>query len=717
MQKQFLHVTIYLRQIFPIYGDRRFSPAISSAILKDYIFSLSASASLSMLTQQQLWSAVMHISLVTVLAVTIAFAFQFGSGVLLLLLPIAVFGFIANRMFKRAVGMSQDKAAQASRHVEELSHYLAEQERTRLAIQKSEEKFRNAFDHASIGMALVSMSGGIMKVNRAFAKLLGFTQSELLSRDFTSLLPEDEVDLHKRELTRLFYGAVQSTQIEQRVFHKNQEIIWVLWNASINLGDLDEEAHYIFQFQDITDKKRAEERIVHDALHDGLTGLPNRMLFVDRLQVAFRRAQRGFNINFAVCYLDFDRFKLVNDSYGHAAGDKLLVEMAARLKSLLRTSDTVARLGGDEFAVLIEEIVELDEIVPTLERIQEEIAKPFEIDSKPVYSTVSIGVAPWTRQYERPDVLLRDADTALYQAKRAGRNRYEFFSEEMHASTVQHLQNETDLRDAVAYNQFRAFYQPIVHIETGVLAGFEALIRWDHPRRGLVSPAEFIPVAEESDLIFPIGEWMLRESCRQLAAWRVTHPSARDIWMSVNVSAKQFMHVDLVSLVRDVLAESGLPPGLLKLELTETAMAENLDHVVSIMHRLKEIGVRLSIDDFGTGYSSLSSLHKLPLDSLKIDRAFVVQMNSDGESDDIIRTIISLARSLNLEVIAEGLETPEQLEHLRLLKCQLGQGYYFSRPLDAADAENFASGRQGPQHRHGFAEHIQSISVEGEAAV
>ena len=658
-----------------------------------------------------------QISWAAVLLITAACAYQFGFGVLLLLLPIGAFGLLTNRMIKETAGISAEKAALASRHLEELTLYVAEQDRVKRELKTSADKFRNAFDHASIGMALVSTSGNILKVNRAFADMLGIAEAELVSQEFAAWMPEDEIALHKRELTKLFYGVVPSTQIEHRIYHKNRSELWVLWSASLNGGDSDEAAHYIYQFQDVTDKKRAEQRMVHDALHDGLTGLPNKMLFDDRLQVAFRRAQRGFNINFAVCYLDFDRFKLVNDSYGHATGDKLLIEIATRLNGILRIGDTVARLGGDEFALLIEDITDIEEIAPMLEAIREEISRPFRIDSNQVYSTVSIGVAPWVRDYERPELMLRDADTALYQAKRAGRNRYQFFSQEMHTTTVRHLQIANELRDAVRGNQLRAFYQPIVDIDSGVLAGFEALVRWDHPRRGLVSPSEFIPVAEENGLISQIGEWMLRESCRQLSVWREAHAGSDDIWVSVNVSAMQFVDVDLVALVESALSDSCLPAELLKIELTETAMAENLDHIVGVMQRLKEIGVRMSIDDFGTGYSSLSNLHRLPLDSLKIDRAFVTQMDESGESDEIIRTIVALARSLDLEVIAEGIETKQQLNQLRMLECQMGQGYYYSRPLDAAAAEAYLADRAIHANRPVYSEFQPSGLVGIESAI
>jgi diguanylate cyclase (GGDEF)-like protein/PAS domain S-box-containing protein len=542
-------------------------------------------------------------------------------------------------------------------------------------------------------MALVTTGGTIIKVNKAFAELVGGAIEDLLDRPFESLLAADAVVAHNRELTKLFYGAVPATRIEHNLLHRDGRDVWAMWSASLMPGDIDEEPHYIFQFQDITEKREAERRIAHDALHDALTGLPNRMLFVDRVQIAFRRAKRGFGVDFAVCYLDLDRFNLVNETFGHEAGDKLLLEFAERIRTALGTSDTVARLGGDEFALLLEDISGEDAVADILERIRGEIARPFEVDSRSIYFTASFGVAPWAADYDSPDEMLRDADTALDRAKRHGRNRYEFFSVEMRESTIQHLQNETDLREAVYSNQFRAFYQPIVNIESGTLAGFEALIRWDHPSRGLVSPSGFIATAEETGLIFPIGEWMLRESCCQLSDWRHRNSDALDIWVSVNVSAKQFMAVDLVALVKDVLAKSGLPAELLKLELTETAMAENIDHVVEVMERLKAIGVRLSIDDFGTGYSSLSNLHRLPLDSLKIDRAFVSQLTKGG-GDEIVRTIIELGRTLDLELIAEGVEDPGQLESLRLLGCQMGQGYIYSRPLEAAAAEAYIADRQ-----------------------
>lgn len=562
-----------------------------------------------------------------------------------------------------------------------------EQKQVSSSLQQSEDKFRRAFDHAAIGMAIVSITGDILKTNRAFDQLIGFSDADIVSTNFESLLPDYETASYRREITKLFYGAAEFVQIEQKLMRANGDLAWVQWTASMIPAAGNDGPQYIFQFQDITDKKRAERRLAFDALHDALTGLPNRTLFLERLQVAFRHAQRATDVGFAVCYLDFDRFKLVNDSFGHSIGDRLLVEVANRLRSLVPNGDTIARLGGDEFAILIENISDVEEAVLTSEAIRNEMARPIDLDDCRIQSTVSIGIAPWSRNYDQPEMILRDADTALSEAKHAGRDRCEIFSTEMREAAVRFLENDTDLRGAAERGEFRAFYQPIVDLQTCRLAGFEALIRWEHPTRGLVSPGEFIHIAEETGLIFPIGEWMLRQTCQQLAAWQQAYPDANKLWIAVNVSAKQFMHADVENLVSRLIDETGVRADSLKLELTESAMAENLSHIASVMVRLKRLGIKLSIDDFGTGYSSLSNLHLLPLDTLKIDRSFVNHMTASSENREIIKTVASLASSLNLDIVAEGVETEDQLLQLRDLGCDFGQGFYFAPPLDAPAAE------------------------------
>lgn len=641
-----------------------------------------------MLTRQQLWQKLLRISGIILFILTVFCVYEFGFGVLLVSIPIAILGFFINRMFMKTLNISHEQAIQARRHVEELSHYIAEQERIGKILQKSEEQFRNAFDYASIGMALVSLSGKFLKVNRSLIETLGYSEDELLELNVKTLIFEEDFDPFNLKLSKLVDGAVNSCQMEKRVYHKNREILWMMWSASKIQAEAGESSHFIFQLQDITDRKHAEERLVHDALHDALTDLPNRVLFLDRLDVAFKRAKRHFDNHFAVLYLDFDRFKLINDSFGHLVGDKLLIEISHRLKTILRTSDTVARLGGDEFTMLVEEITDISEAISIVERIRDEMAKPFDLEGQVIYATVSVGIAAWSRKYERPEFILRDADTALYQAKRKGRDCFEVFSEEMHATALRSLQIETDLRSAIEKDELRVFYQPIVELETGTISGFEALIRWQHPAQGLVSPIEFIPIAEETGLIMPIGAWILQESCRQLKEWQTLSNKSANLWVSVNVSSKQFLQTDLVALVAQTLEETGLSPQCLKLEITESAMVDNIEYVVKVMEELKKLGVKLSIDDFGTGYSSLSNLHRLPLSSLKIDRSFVKQMQENIESDEIIKTIIALAQSLNLEIIAEGVETSDQLSQLQQLACQLGQGYYFAKPLEANAIEN-----------------------------
>lgn len=569
----------------------------------------------------------------------------------------------------------------------DMSTMIAEQQKATSVMQQRADKFRKAFDHAATGMAIVSTSGEILRLNSALKSIIGFNDNELKSADFETLLPGCESAAYRRELAKLFYGAVNSIQTEQRLLRSNGDTVWVMWTASLIPATGDEPAQYIFQFLDINEKKLAERRLAIDALHDGLTGLPNRTLFIERLQVAFRSAKRRVGTCFAVCFLDFDRFDVVNDTFGHSVGDKLLVEVANRLRSLATNGVTFARTGGDEFAILIEEIDDLEVAVMKCESIRSAMARPFDINENRIQSTVSIGIAAWSPDYERPELLLRDADTALSHAKHTGRDRCEVFSYEMREAANRFLDFEADLRGAMEREEFWVYYQPIVDLKYGELAGFEALIRWNHPERGLVSPGEFISIAEENGLIFPIGEWILEQACRQLATWKRAYPEARNLWVAVNVSAKQFMQTDIEGLVAQLLDETGLPPTSLKLELTETAMADNLEHTADVMRRLKELGVRLSIDDFGTGYSSLSNLHLLPLNSLKIDRSFVNHMTAASENREIIKTIVSLASSLGLDVVAEGVETEEQLHLLRELKCDQGQGFYFAPPLDAAGAE------------------------------
>ncbi len=445
----------------------------------------------------------------------------------------------------------------------------------------------------------------------------------------------------------------------------------------------------VLSFRDITERKHSEERLLHDAFHDSLTGLANRALFTDHLRLRIERGKRDHSAMFAVLFLDFDRFKVINDSLGHAEGDALLILIARRLESVLRSSDVVARLGGDEFTILLGELDEDNEAIQIARRIQENLKFPFNIGGGEIFMSASIGIALSSIGHTNAEDMLRDADIAMYCAKANGKACYQVFDQAMHDRALKQLQIETEIRQAFERGEFCLYYQPIFVIETNKLAGFEALIRWDHPERGTVSPVEFIPVAEENGLILPLGRWILFESCRQMRQWQDKNPAAASLKLSVNLSCKQFLQPDLVEQVTAALISTRLEPRCLKLEITESHLMENSVMSVKMMTRLRELGVELSLDDFGTGYSSLSYLHRLPVNYLKIDRSFVSRMTESDENSEIVNTIIKLAQSMKMKVIAEGIETSAQLEQLKRLNCEYGQGYFYSKPLEAEAAGAF----------------------------
>jgi diguanylate cyclase (GGDEF)-like protein/PAS domain S-box-containing protein len=555
-------------------------------------------------------------------------------------------------------------------------------------INDDSERFRSAFDHAAIGMALVSSEGRWLQVNRSLCEILGYTERELMGMDFLTITNPEDIGAALSCIEHLIKGKVPTFQMEKRYIHKQGHDVWVLWSVSLARRNTQTgSAHLIFQVQDITNRKTAERQLHHDAFHDVLTGLPNRALFMDHLNLAIARAQRREDHMFAVLYLDLDRFKVINDSLGHMIGDQLLVESARRLEGCLRPGDTVARLGGDEFTILVEDIKDESEAIYVAERIERELARPFNLSGREVFTTLSIGIAPSSTGYERAEDILRDADTAMYRAKSLGKARHEIFDKAMHARAINLLQLETDLRKAIERQEFFIQYQPIVDLDTFSLRGFEALVRWRHPERGFISPIDFIPVAEETGMIIQIGEWVLREACRQIQRWQVIFPSDPPLFISVNLSGKQFTQEDLIHEVSYILNETKIDPRSLKLEITESMVMENVEAATELLKQLRGLGVQLSIDDFGTGYSSLSYLHRFPIDTLKIDRSFVTQMSENNENAEIVRTIVMLAQNLGMDVVAEGVETNEQLALLRKLGCENGQGYFFSRPVDVAGAE------------------------------
>ncbi|HEX6751543.1 MAG TPA: EAL domain-containing protein [Longimicrobium sp.] len=432
---------------------------------------------------------------------------------------------------------------------------------------------------------------------------------------------------------------------------------------------------------DITARRAVEEQLRHDALHDALTGLPNRHLFMERLARAVLQEKRREGYLFAVLFLDLDRFKVVNDSLGHAVGDELLVAVAGRLKNVLRETDTVSRFGGDEFAVLLDDLGAVEDALRAADRIQAALAAPVSLSGYEVFTSASIGVALSSTAYGRPDHLMRNADMAMYRAKAAGTGRHELFDRAMHALALTRLQMETDLRKGIERGEFSLHYQPIVSLRTGRIVGVEALLRWRHPERGWIAPMDFIPPAEETGLILQIGRRVIGDACRQLHEWQARSPAAAGLSVSVNLSVRQFSQSDLVDQVREAIAESGIEPHLLRLEVTESVVVDNVDAAAATLARLKALGARVYLDDFGTGYSSLSSLHRLPIDALKVDRSFVARIGGEG-GEPMVRTVATIARTLDLAVIAEGIETPAQLALVRALGCEYGQGFLFSPALE-----------------------------------
>ncbi|HYV13921.1 MAG TPA: diguanylate cyclase [Pyrinomonadaceae bacterium] len=536
------------------------------------------------------------------------------------------------------------------------------------------------FDNAAIGMAVVSVDGSWLQVNESLCKLLGYSEQELRATSFQRLTHAEDLRHVHSYIQRVLEGYIQSHEQEKRYIHEQGHTVWVQWHVSLLKDSESGAKRLFFQVQDISDRKKAEEKLTQDTL----TGLPNRARFYDLLKLRVSRRDQQC----AVLLLDVDRFKLVNDSLGNASADQLLIQIAQRVKTCMRQGDVLARVGGDEFAVLLDDVSGEEEASSVATRIQQALSISFNLLGQEVYTTMSIGIA-LASDYEQVSDMLRDAETAMHQAKARGKARYEVFGHDMHGELMSRLKMETDLRHACERDELFVDYQPIVSLGSQTLIGFEALVRWRHPEFGIIPPKDFIPVAEETGQILTIGQTVLESACRQAREWQQTYPVAPPLFVSVNLSVKQFNQPGLVENIASLLERFQLPPRCLKLEITESVFSDNIEAAVGLLTQLRELGVQLSIDDFGTGYSSLSYLQRFPIDTLKIDRSFVTQMMENEENLAIVRTIVALAQNLGMDVVAEGVETEDQLKLLRKLECENGQGYLFSTPLGGWQLNEF----------------------------
>ncbi len=561
----------------------------------------------------------------------------------------------------------------------QLSHKHAQE-----ALKESEERYALAARGSNDGLWDWNLSANVVHFSPRWKAMLGYEEGEIGDKpeEWFDRIHDADRERVKEEIAAHQKGSTPHFESEHRVLHKEGGFRWML---SRGVAVYDPSGNVLRMAGSQTD-------ITEGKVSDPLTGLPNRLLFIDRVGRLVKQAKRRKDHLFAVLFMDLDGFKMINDSMGHLIGDQLLVGVANRLEKCLRSTDTVARLGetftvarlgGDEFTVVLDHIKDPSDAKRAADRMMKALASPFILGGKEVFTSVSIGIALGNSSYEQPEDILRDADTAMYRAKSLGKARYEVFDADMRASVMARLQLETDLRHALEREEFRNFYQPIVNLASGDIVGFEALLRWEHPKRGLLGPEEFIPVAEETGLIRELGWWNLREACRQISEWRANLAEHPDLTISVNLSAKQFLQANLVDDIGKLLRELALPAEALKLEITESTVMADPAAAVEMLQQIKALGIRLAIDDFGTGYSSLSYLHRFPLDTLKIDRSFISGMGDDGEGMEIARTILPMANNLRLDVVAEGVETVQQVAMLRKLHCKYAQGFYFSKPLSA----------------------------------
>lgn len=574
---------------------------------------------------------------------------------------------------------------------------ISQHRRTEQQLRLSEARYAAAAKGANDGLWDWDLQSNTIYFSNRWKSMLGYSEEEVGDSPdewFNRIHPQDQERVTE-DLSVHLKGSTPQFESEYRIRHKNGEYLWFRGRGLALRNDQNQAFRIAGSQTDVTAYYSTRAQLEYKAQHDEMTQLPNRVLFMERLTHAFRMTERNQSRLFAVIFLDLDRFKIINDSLGHAVGDELLIEVAKRLQQCLRKQDTIARFGGDEFAILLDTVEDAAEAIQIAQRILHALKTKVSLEKHEVYTSASIGIAVSSPDYQSPEELLQNADTAMYRAKKQGKNCFEVFCTGMRAQVNSQLQLETDLQRAISNQELHLVYQPIVDLKTEHIVGFEALLRWHHPERGLVPPSEFIPVAEDAGLMVSIDWWVLNEACQQMTDWLKNYPSAAELTINVNISAHQFLQSTFCEKVTTIIQETGMQPHHLKLEITEGVILSNAPNIAEQLNNLKKLGIHLAIDDFGTGYSSLSYLYAFPLDVLKVDYSFVSRMDQDNGLA-IVRTIVNLGQNLNMKVVAEGVETKIQQEYLQEMGCEYAQGYLFSRPLEKDAVESILTNQHQP---------------------
>ena len=555
-------------------------------------------------------------------------------------------------------------------------------------LSKNEERYSLAMRASNDGLWDWDLKTDKICYSDRWKEMLGFNDDEISDspKEWLSRVHQEDYDRVRASIDAYLEGTTSNFEIEYRIRHFSDNYLWMMAKGLAIRTSSGRATRFAGSQTDVSERKSNEEQMVYDALHDTLTSIPNRTLLLDRIRQSLVRRKRYPKTSFAIIFIDLDRFRLVNESLGHIHGDELLQLISARLKETIPIGDTVARLGGDEFSILLQDIDSVRDVEVIAKDIQNSFSKPFFLGDREVFASASMGIAHSDNDYKTPEEILRDSELAMYRAKRDGKSQSIVFQPQFRQSSLSPIDLDTDLRRALDRDEMELHYQPIISMRDRTISGFEALLRWSHRSRGVISPNEFIPLAEETGLIYDLGQWVLGKACKQIAAWNKSKKKEDQLEISINLSSRQFSDPNLVEGIVENIEKSGFDAEFLKIEITESALMQNAQRSVSMLNQLKDLNIKVCVDDFGTGYSSLSYLHTFPIDTLKIDRSFVHDMSRNFRNMEIIRTIIMLAHNLKLDVIAEGVETGEQDAQLSALGCQFAQGFYFSRPINSSDA-------------------------------